>query len=119
MRDRPVFLTLWKIYLPLAGFISITHRISGILFFLAFPLLIYIYSLLPLAFELTEFLEQFWVKFMLWAVVNLYLYHFLAGVRHMIADFGHDHSLARANLSAIMVLSLSIILAIWTGVLIW
>ena len=119
MRERPVFLTLWKIHLPLAGFISITHRISGVVFFLAFPLLIYMYGLLPLSFELSDFMSQLWVKVLLWGTISLYIYHFLAGVRHMIADFGHDHSLARANLSAIMVISLGVIMAIWTGVLLW
>ena len=119
MRERPVFLKLWKIKLPLAAFISITHRVSGVVFFLGFPLLLYLYSLLPLAGELDQWLSMLWVKASIWLMVNLYIYHFLAGVRHMVADFGHDHSLQRANQSAVVVLVLAVIFSVWTGVLLW
>ena len=119
MRERPVFLKLWKIHLPLAAFISITHRVSGVVFFLGFPLMLYLYSLLPLGSEIEEWTRLWWVKMSLWLMVNLYLYHFLAGLRHMVADFGHNHSLQRANQSAIWVLVLAVLLAIWTGVLLW
>ncbi len=83
------------------------------------PLLIYLYSLLPLSNELDVFLGIFGVKCLIWSLVNLYIYHFIAGVRHMIADFGHDHSLTRANQSALAVIFISAIFAAWTGALIW
>ena len=34
---RPVFLELWRIKLPLPGFVSILHRLSGVLMVLAIP----------------------------------------------------------------------------------
>ena len=38
MSTKPVFINLFKINLPLSGFLSITHRISGLLiFFLILP----------------------------------------------------------------------------------
>ena len=40
-KPRPKFLTLYQIRLPLAGFVSILHRISGAGLFLLLPLLIY------------------------------------------------------------------------------
>lgn len=116
---RPVFLTLWKIHLPLTGFVSITHRVSGVLFFLAFPALLYLYSLVPLGNELNELMACGWVRLGLWCVVNLYLYHFFAGIRHMVMDFTHHHSLMMANLSAKLVLGLGILGGIITGVLLW
>ncbi|MEC7030257.1 MAG: succinate dehydrogenase, cytochrome b556 subunit [Pseudomonadota bacterium] len=119
MRERPVFLKLWKIHLPLAAFISITHRISGVVFFLGVPVLLYLYALLPLSNEISELVTLTSVKLILWVLVNLYIYHFLAGMRHMVADFGHNHSLKRANSSAVVVIVLAVILAIWSGVLLW
>ena len=119
MRERPVFLNLFKIKLPLAGFISITHRISGIVFFLGFPLLIYVYKILPIKADLLAFLGNIWVRFGIWALVSLYVYHFFAGIRHMVADFGHDHSLEAANRSAIIVLVLGIVFALYLGVVLW
>ena len=35
---RPVYLNLFRIHLPLAGWVSILHRVSGALLFLALPL---------------------------------------------------------------------------------
>lgn len=119
MRERPIFLKLWKIHLPLAAFISITHRISGVVFFLGFPALLYLYALLPLSNEISELVALASVKLTLWVLVNLYIYHFLAGMRHMVADFGHNHSLKRANSSAVVVIVFAVILAIWSGVLLW
>ena len=119
MRNRPIFLNLFKIKLPLAGFISITHRISGVVFFLGFPLLLYVYQLLPVEKPLVEFLSRVSVKIALWGMVSLYIYHFFAGVRHMVADFGHDHSLETANRSAVVVLVLGVVFAVWVGVLLW
>ena len=119
MRNRPVFLNLLKIRLPLAGLISILHRISGIVFFFGFPLLLYMYGLLPLSNELNELLSVSAVKFVIWGMVSAFVYHFLAGVRHMVADFGHNHELSRANHSGILVLMLSVLMSLWAGVLLW
>ena len=119
MRERPIFLNLFKIKLPLAGFISITHRISGIVFFLGFPLLVYVYQLLPVEADLLLFLNNIWVKLGIWSLVSLYVYHFFAGVRHMVADFGHDHSLETANKSAVAVLVLGVAFALYLGVVLW
>ena len=119
MRERPVFLNLLKINLPLAGFISITHRITGVVFFLGMPLLLYMYAVLPQKQVILGFVDNMWVKFFVWSLVSVYVYHFFAGLRHMVADFGHNHTLGRANSSAVVVLLLGVIFAIWHAMLIW
>ena len=43
--SRPYFLNLVKIRLPLPGFVSILHRVSGVLLFLSTPLLVYLFDL--------------------------------------------------------------------------
>jgi succinate dehydrogenase / fumarate reductase cytochrome b subunit len=43
--NRPVYLNLLQIRLPVAGIMSIVHRITGVLMFLATPFLIYLLDL--------------------------------------------------------------------------
>ena len=42
---RPFYLNLIKIRLPIAGVLSIFHRISGVFMFLAMPFLVYMLDL--------------------------------------------------------------------------
>ena len=116
---RPVFLNLWKIKLPLAAFVSIKHRVSGVYFFCMFPLLLYMYALLPLAGELTDFLSHWWVKGLLWLQISAFVYHFFAGLRHLFFDFGTTHSLRWIKGSALMLLLVAIGFMVWSGCLIW
>lgn len=116
---RPVFLNLFKIRLPLSALISIKHRISGVFFFFMLPLLLYMYALLPLAKELSIFSSQTWVKCLLWLQINAFLYHFLAGMRHLFFDFGSEHSKRVIFLSSLMVLFFSSILMVWSAWLLW
>ena len=45
MQERPVYLDLTKIRLPMSAFSSITHRLTGIyVFFITLPLLLYVIS---------------------------------------------------------------------------
>ena len=45
MQERPVYLDLTKIRLPMSAFSSITHRLAGIyVFFITLPLLLYVIS---------------------------------------------------------------------------
>ena len=43
--NRPVYLNLIQIRLPMAGFMSILHRVSGLFLFLAIPPLLYLLDL--------------------------------------------------------------------------
>lgn len=119
MRQRPVFLNLFKIHLPLPGFVSILHRISGVFNILVFPLLIYLYALLPQGVEAEKLLNFFWVKLMLWATMTAFVYHFFAGLRHMYFDFTHIHHLSTARRLAWCVLVVSVLSSLWIGVRIW
>ena len=42
MQERPVYLDLTKIRLPMSAFSSITHRLSGMyVFFITLPMMLY------------------------------------------------------------------------------
>lgn len=105
--------------LPLAGFVSILHRGSGMLMFLLLPFILYLLdksltSELTFA-ELQGFTSRTFVKLVILALVWAYLHHFCAGIRHLFMDlhFGLDKDSARK--SAVSVLAISLVLAALTG----
>ena len=111
MQERPVYLDLTKIRLPMSAFSSITHRLSGIyVFFVTLPLLLYIISestssksnfdqLLSSLNTFNIFSTFFYIS------ISIFWYHILTGIRHLIMDFFHvGESLQGANYSAIFVI---------------
>jgi len=110
MQERPVYLDLRKIRLPMSAFSSITHRLSGMyIFFITLPMLLYVINkstASKASFE--ELLVQlnttsiFSVLF--FVSISIFWYHVLTGVRHLIMDFFHiGESLKAANFSSIFV----------------
>jgi len=105
---RPVFLDLYKIHLPLTGFVSITHRVTGVLLFLSLPLLVYILQhSLESATGYTE--AQQWLQSWPWRIYLVlvgwwFAHHLLAGLRHMFIDMDIGVELAPARLGAGLVL---------------
>ncbi len=89
--NRPFYLNLFKIRLPVTGFVSIFHRISGLLMFLALPYGVYLLELSlqgPEGFaaaqqQLQQPVIQLCLLVILWSVIH----HFLAGVRFLLIDF--------------------------------
>ena len=110
MQERPVYLDLTKIRLPMSAFSSITHRLSGMyVFFITLPLFLYViytstlskssYELLLVSLNTTSVFSIFF-----FISVSIFWYHILTGIRHLIMDFFHiGESLKGANFSAIFV----------------
>ncbi len=99
--QRPVYLNLIKIRLPLPGIISFAHRITGVVLFLALPFVVY---LLDLSIEseqsfakVQQILNQPVMLFvqilLLWSLAH----HFFAGIRFLLidAEIGVEKSQAR------------------------
>lgn len=120
---RPVNLDLGSMTYPPMAIVSILHRISGIVLFLFLPIILYFLSLSlrsPASFEhLQGLLAGPYCKFLLWSFTAALLYHVIAGIRHMLMDIGCGEELIAGRRSAIMVISLAVILAILLGVWIW
>jgi succinate dehydrogenase / fumarate reductase cytochrome b subunit len=87
--------------LPLAGIVSILHRVSGALMFLLMPFIIWMFDTSvssEISFE--KFKAAFNVGLLglpgvLWKLVALaliwaYLHHFIAGLRHLWMDASHE-----------------------------
>lgn len=111
-RSRPKFLDLTAIRLPLAGFVSILHRVSGSLLFLALPALIGMFALSlesPAGFERAgHLIRQPMIGIPLFGLAWAYLHHFCAGIRFLLLDMhiGLDKEGARKSAVAVLVVSL-------------
>ncbi len=101
--------------LPLAGKLSILHRISGALLFLALPtVLLPIFDLSitsEYSFERMQALvSSVWVKFILLALIWSYLHHFCAGIRYLMLDLhrGTEKYAAQKSAGIVFFVSLSL-----------
>jgi len=59
------------------------------------------------------------VKLLLWAVISGLLYHLIAGIKHLLMDLGIGETLEGGQTGAKLVVALSAISIILTGVWLW
>ena len=122
-KRRPKHLALHLIKLPLPGFVSILHRVSGLALFLALPVLLLMlqYSLRSIATytELMDVLAHPVAKLVLLGLLWSFLHHFCAGLRYMAIDLHYLRSLKQARDSSKVVMGVSLILTVLIGVQLW
>lgn len=126
-KPRPKYLSLaallFEIRLPLPGWVSILHRISGLLLFLAVVWLLFMldrslasegdfayvkyYASLPL------------VKLALLALIWAYCHHFCAGIRYLFLDLHKGVDKESSRITSIVVLVASIALTAFFGIKLW
>lgn len=117
------FSTLLTIKYTILSIISILHRISGL--FLCFLLIFFLLSTFYIIF-FTNFLFQSFCKaiyfFLVLSTVGkiffhlcivILFFHLLAGIRHIIMDFGYFKDLKSASITAYIVLILSFLYLIF------
>lgn len=82
--------------LPLAGLVSILHRISGALMFLLLPFIIWMFDMsVSSEISFARFASAFagsggWLlKLLALALIWAYLHHLIAGLRHLRMDMSH------------------------------
>jgi succinate dehydrogenase / fumarate reductase cytochrome b subunit len=123
-KQRPVYLNLVRIRLPLPGLVSILHRISGAaLFFVGLPLvLVGVSRSLASAEAFDAFrsaLATPFAKIVLIGLIWAYLHHFCAGIRFLLLDVHQGIELKPARRSSVVVLVISLALAVLVGVRLW
>ncbi|MCP3679549.1 MAG: succinate dehydrogenase, cytochrome b556 subunit [Gammaproteobacteria bacterium] len=124
MKDkRPVNLKITSIHFPIAAIISILHRLSGLALFVLLPVCLAVFcSMMRSQQSFDWWLATFHrpiYTVLLWLLLLPLLYHFVAGIRHLLMDVGCGESLCGGRLSAKLVLTISILLAIILGGLLW
>lgn len=123
MDQRPVYIDLTKIKLPMSAFSSITHRLSGMyIFFITLPVSLFIinestkdeasFNLLIESINNISFSSVFIIFSFL-----IFWYHILTGVRHLIIDFFHvGESLLSSYYFSVFALALwllSVVIIFW------
>jgi succinate dehydrogenase / fumarate reductase cytochrome b subunit len=126
-KPRPKYLSLaallFEIRLPLPGWVSILHRVSGLFLFLATVWLLFLldrslaseagfesvrrYTALPL------------VKLSLLILVWSYCHHFCAGIRFLFLDVNKGVDLETARLTSIIVIVAGLALTAFFGARLW
>lgn len=123
LSDRPVYLNLLAIRLPVPALVSIVHRISGILLFISLPAAIGLLEKLVRSeqdfLEVMQWLQTPWIKVLVWLNVMALFYHTIAGVRHLLLDMEIGISLAGGRIGAYWVLSITAIFGLILGIGLW
>lgn len=118
VKQRPKFLTLHEIRLPLAGLVSIFHRVSGAGLFLLLPWLIYLFELSVSSAEsharFQAYVSHPVVKLVLFGLVWAFLHHFCAGIRFLLLDLhvGIEKQQSKTSAKAVFVVSLGLTLIV-------
>ncbi len=120
---RPVNLDLRSLKYPPMAIVSILHRISGVVMFILMPVMLcYLgQSLESLAsFDaLQQHLMHSWSKLIVWGFCSAWVYHVMAGIRHMLMDIGVGECVEAGRRSAVVVIVLAAISTILLGIWIW
>ena len=116
-KQRPKFLTLTEIRLPLAGIASILHRVSGAGMFLMLPLLIWLLQLSlgttpESAASFKAVAGNFFVRLILLGLIWAFLHHFCMGIRLLFIDLhiGVEKQQSRTSAQAVFAVSLALTL---------
>lgn len=115
-----------KYRLPLAGVVSILHRVSGLLMVVLLPLIIWMFDTSltsEISFEAFAaaftagigFLPGWLIKLMVLGLIWSYLHHFIAGVRHLWMDATHSVTKEQGRSSAVVTLVSSLLLTVALG----
>jgi succinate dehydrogenase / fumarate reductase cytochrome b subunit len=105
--------------LPVAGIVSILHRISGLIMFLLLPFIVWMFDTsvsseisfakFSAAFNVgLGFVPAVLVKVVVLGLIWAYLHHLIAGVRHVYMDVNHAVTKEFGKSSAIATLALSL-----------
>jgi succinate dehydrogenase / fumarate reductase, cytochrome b subunit len=121
--QRPKNLNILTIRLPVPALVSILHRISGILLFLAIPLILWGLNTSLTSQQDFDNIHQMmaapFARFVLWGLLAAFIYHFIAGIRHLLMDINIGVELKSGRLTAMMVLVIAILLIVLAGVWLW
>ncbi|WP_374678860.1 succinate dehydrogenase, cytochrome b556 subunit [Piscinibacter sp.] len=112
--------------LPLAGMVSILHRVSGVLLFLLMPFIIWMFDASvtsEVSFDVFRsafaagvgFIPGWFLKLVALGLIWAYLHHLIAGVRHLWMDATHAVTKEFGQSSAVVTLALSVLLTLALG----
>jgi succinate dehydrogenase / fumarate reductase cytochrome b subunit len=112
--------------LPIAGVVSILHRGSGMLMFFLLPFVIWLFDRsVTSEISYDTFASAFvagigpvpgvFIKLVVLALIWAYLFHAIAGLRHLWMDTTHSVSKSQGRSSAMVTVALSTVLTVLLG----
>lgn len=125
-RNINAFKDLTTYRLPVAGWVSILHRVSGAMMFLLLPLIVWLFDT-SVSSEISHdtfaaafdsgigFLPGPLFKLIVLGIIWAYLHHLIAGLRHLYMDMTHSVTKEFGKSSALVTLVLSIGLTLLVG----
>src|SRR5258706_2291434 len=128
-KARPKYLSLpallFEIRLPLPGWVSILHRISGLL--LVFPFAAWLLYLLDASLASEQGFERIRTQYLPLPIVKLglllfvwaYCHHFCAGIRFLFLDLDKGIDLQTARRTSLLVLIVSLAMTAFFATKIW
>ena len=121
--QRPIFLNLFAITLPLAGVVSFAHRVTGIALFVGIAFALYALDMAlasPEGFAAAGAMMQTgFARFIMLGLLFVLVFHIVAGIKHLLLDFHVGDSLAAARAGAIIVVVVSLLVTAVLGALLW
>ena len=123
MINRYKNLNMLAMHFPLTAIISILHRLSGVVLFFLMPIMLWVLSvsLQETGFaRLQAALHTLYGKTSLWLIGMPFIYHFIAGLRHLLMDIGYGTTRQGGRIGGwlVIVFSLGLVL-LWGGYLLW
>lgn len=125
-RNINAFTDLPSYRLPVAGIVSILHRVSGALMFLLMPFIIWMFDT-SISSEISfarftsvfnigvGFVPGWFFKLVALSIIWAFLHHLIAGLRHLWMDMRHAVSKEFGKSSAVFTLVLSVGLTLVLG----
>ena len=118
--NRPVFLDLTRIHLPVTAVLSIAHRLAGVLLFLFIPVSIYLLQSSlrdPQGFrQVAEAIAHPLGRAVTILLVWAFAHHLLAGLRFLLLDIEFGLGRDRSRQTAWLVIIAGIIVTLITSV---
>ncbi|PIE47385.1 MAG: succinate dehydrogenase, cytochrome b556 subunit [Gammaproteobacteria bacterium] len=99
---------------------SILHRVSGLLLFVLIPVLLFVLQTSLSSPEgFSSIFDNMFIRFIVWVFVAATGYHFVMGVKHLLADLGMNEELESGRRAAwiSIVLAVIVILASFVWVM--
>ena len=126
-KTRPKYLSLsallFEIRLPLPGWVSILHRVSGALLFVATVWLLFMLDRSLASEQGFEYVRRYaalpLVKISLLVLVWAYCHHFCAGIRFLFLDLDKGVDKATARVTGIAVIAAGLALTAFFGARLW
>jgi len=120
-KNRPVYLDLIAIHLPITGVVSLLHRVTGVVWVLCLPLAL---ALLQRSLEgeagyaqVRALMSGVGARLVLLLALWVFAQHFFSGVRHLLLDLDIGVTLASARRSALWIFiasaAVTLLAALW------